>query len=163
MPSFVAANLPRQDMQDILALLGQLTDVVEFTSADIYRILRSWNLHVCVARDSGNMRIVGMACVKIDYTPMFTRNFTTAYIGDVVVDRHHRGKGLGEQLMRKVINKAFDEGAAYVSLTSNSHNPRRQPAIRLYERLGFQKIGELHGSNYYQLTARAWRENNPRG
>ena len=58
-----------------------------------------------------------------------------AVIEDVVVDEPFRGRGIGEALVRQLIDLARLKGARGVSLTSN---PRRVGANRLYLRMGFR-------------------------
>lgn len=57
-----------------------------------------------------------------------------AWIEDVVVDGGSRGKGIGEALTRAAIERARQEGAVTVDLTSR---PSREAANRLYVRVGF--------------------------
>jgi putative acetyltransferase len=50
------------------------------------------------------------------------------------VHADHRGRGLGERLLRACLGKAPLKGITRVTLEARADN---QPAIRLYERLGF--------------------------
>ncbi len=50
----------------------------------------------------------------------------------------YRNKGIGTQMMERMIGLMKSEGYAQVSLSITKGNP----AIRLYERLGFQQIEE---------------------
>ena len=58
-----------------------------------------------------------------------------AWIEDVVVDDAARGHGVGAMLSEAALDAARERGAKNVSLTSR---PSREPANRLYQRLGFQ-------------------------
>lgn len=58
-----------------------------------------------------------------------------AWVEDVVVDKEARGKGIGEKLIRTSIERAKDEGAKTIDLTSR---PTRVEAHRLYKRCGFE-------------------------
>jgi ribosomal protein S18 acetylase RimI-like enzyme len=70
-----------------------------------------------------------------------------AVIEDVVVDGPFRGRGIGEELVRQLIELARSKGARGVSLTSNS---RRESANRLYLRMGFRLWATNH--YYYSLA-----------
>ena len=59
-----------------------------------------------------------------------------ARIEDVVVDEAARGRGVGEALTREAMRIAAEAGARTVELTSA---PEREPANRLYRRLGFEQ------------------------
>ena len=56
---------------------------------------------------------------------------------DITLLPEHRGKGLGGQIMQYLL----DDAAAAKKLLS-IHVERNNPAIHLYERLGFQRIGD---------------------
>ena len=53
-----------------------------------------------------------------------------------------RGKGLGRDLLAKLIERARAEGYEQLSLSVEPDNP----AIRLYEETGFEKVGERAGA-----------------
>lgn len=57
-----------------------------------------------------------------------------AWIEDVVVDDVARGHGVGRLLSEAALDVARERGAKNVSLTSR---PSREPANRLYQRIGF--------------------------
>ena len=59
-----------------------------------------------------------------------------AWIEDVVVDGAVRGQGVGEALTQEALRRATAAGAVSVDLTSR---PSRAAAVRLYERLGFER------------------------
>jgi ribosomal-protein-alanine N-acetyltransferase len=55
----------------------------------------------------------------------------------VAVMPHHRGRGLGETLIRRAIGGARSRGAERLFLETRDNNP----AIHLYRSIGFQAIG----------------------
>ncbi len=68
------------------------------------------------------------------------------WIEDVVVDESARGSGVGAALVRDAVGRAQAAGARTVDLTSR---PAREPANRLYLRLGFV----ARSTNVYRWTA----------
>ncbi len=71
---------------------------------------------------------------------------------DIALMPEHRGQGLGGGLMRALLDEAAAAGKS-VSIHVELHNP----ALRLYQRLGFQAKGEDDG--VYRLME--WRGENP--
>jgi ribosomal protein S18 acetylase RimI-like enzyme len=59
-------------------------------------------------------------------------------LNDLYVAPHHRGKGIGEELIKTAMQFAKSEGAAYVQLETAIDNYTAQS---LYERIGFIKQG----------------------
>ena len=54
----------------------------------------------------------------------------------------HRGFGLGSELLQRALDRARAAGVAALSLSVEPENP----ALRLYERLGFERVAEVGGS-----------------
>lgn len=71
---------------------------------------------------------------------------------DIVLMPEHRGQGVGGGLMRALLDEAAAAGKS-VSIHVEVYNP----ALRLYERLGFQAKGEDNG--VYRLME--WRAETP--
>lgn len=83
--------------------------------------------------------IIGLATLVLYRVPTGIRG----YIEDVVVDERARGRRIGEALTRACLERAEQEGASQVMLTSN---PGRATANRLYQRMGF----ELRQTNVFR-------------
>ena len=84
--------------------------------------------HIYMARYEGN--IVGTcAVVKIDAH--------TYELAKMAVTESARGRGIGKLLAETAIAKARELGAKSIYIESNT---ALEPAIRLYQKLGFQKI-----------------------
>ena len=96
--------------------------VAELCSADATVLL--------LARLDG--AIVGMLVLVLFRLPTGMR----AWIEDVVVEGSVRGQGVGEALTREAMRRATSAGAVTVDLTSR---PSRAAAVRLYERMGFER------------------------
>jgi ribosomal protein S18 acetylase RimI-like enzyme len=60
----------------------------------------------------------------------------------IAVVPSRRGKGYGEELLVALLKQARQDGFAQISLSVEPDNP----ALRLYERHGFTKVGESGGS-----------------
>jgi ribosomal protein S18 acetylase RimI-like enzyme len=100
------------------------------------------NESLLIARDSDqNGFIVGSLTLVTFRIPTGVR----AWIEDVVVDEAARGKGAGEALTRRALERAAELGSKTVDLTSR---PTREAANRLYQRVGF----ELRHSNLYRYN-----------
>ena len=61
----------------------------------------------------------------------------------IAVVPSRRGKGLGDELLSALLERASKDGFAQISLSVEPENP----ALRLYERHGFHKVGEYGGSS----------------
>ncbi|MFI9812928.1 GNAT family N-acetyltransferase [Saccharothrix variisporea] len=67
------------------------------------------------------------------------RGMVRGQVEAVRVASRLRGQGLGEQLMKWVVERARDKGCSVVQLTSDR---KREAAHRFYARLGFQATHE---------------------
>jgi ribosomal protein S18 acetylase RimI-like enzyme len=108
-------------------LMPQLGDATPPTFEELMEIVD--NAVLLVAKDPG---IVGVLTLTIYRVPTGKK----ARIDDVIVDTAARKHGVGEALMREAIERARDEEAQAIHLTSH---PRREAANRLYQRLGFER------------------------
>ena len=86
-----------------------------------------------------DQEVVGRLYVHWLYSPQEVR------IMDVALLPAYRGQGIGSQLIKSVQQKGAEMGK-----TVTIHVEYNNPALQLYERLGFQKIGEFN-SVYYLL------------
>lgn len=91
------------------------------------------------------------------------RKNKSARIGKVLVgDRNTRGKGIGQQMMKEILNIAFDQLQLHrVSLGVFDFNVS---AINCYEKVGFMKEGLLrdsrkNGDEYWSLWEMSILEN----
>ncbi len=83
-----------------------------------------------------------------------------AHVTNIAVHRKYRGRGLGKELMRKLIVWAAIEGATTMTLEVR---PSNTPARSLYASLGFREKGIR--KKYYSDTGEnaiiMWKENLP--
>ncbi len=113
--------------------------------AEVTEMVTSPAIVLFIARDTeiNGGKIVGSLTLALFRIPTAMR----AWIEDVVVDNNERGKGIGEVLVRKAIERAGQAGVKTVDLTSR---PSREAANRLYIRVGFEK----RDTNTYRYTIR---------
>jgi ribosomal protein S18 acetylase RimI-like enzyme len=103
---------------------------------DAYRIAfdamqRQEGNHLLVAVDGD----VVVGCLQLTLIPGMSRLGTKrAEIEGVRIAASHRGRGLGETLVREAMRRARDAGCTLMQLTSDAS---RTDARRFYERLGF--------------------------
>ena len=64
--------------------------------------------------------------------------YDEAHIGTIATKQEYRGRRLAEQLIAYTAFQGIQEGIAYIVLEVRVSN---DPAIRLYERLGFTQVG----------------------
>ena len=101
------------------------------TQGELQKIVDSSVSLLFVARDAQqNGEIVGTLTLVLFRTPTGCK----AWIEDVVIDEAARGQGAGEALNRAALERAKEEGAENVNLTSN---PTREAANLLYQKIGF--------------------------
>jgi len=97
-------------------------------SNDILRIFRrnKHDIFLVLAEEP-----VGYYALRMEETSMKLESFG--------VIRSHRGRGVGEVMMRQIINHAKKARLSTISLTVDASN---EPAISLYEKHGFVKTAE---------------------
>jgi ribosomal protein S18 acetylase RimI-like enzyme len=110
-------------------LFPQLTPAEPPDRKILEDIVRSEASTIFVAIDDAG-EIVGTLTLAIYAAPTGKH----AWIEDVIVDERARGRGIGEDLTRRAIEKAALLGASGINLTSR---PERRAANRLYQRVGF--------------------------
>ena len=115
----------------------QLSDESAFDTESLRRSLRRGTTSIFVIRQKA--QIIASVAVAFFATP--TGNHCR--IEDVVVDKKHRGKGLGRKLMAKTIEALRAMNVKHVELTSR---PSRTVANELYRSLGFK----LRKTNVYE-------------
>ncbi len=73
-------------------------------------------------------------------------------IAAIYVNPDFRGRAIGENLLRALINSVFDsDGIEQVHLTVVADN---ESAVRLYERIGFETFGVQ--KNYFKFGEKYW-------
>ncbi|MEK7132706.1 MAG: GNAT family N-acetyltransferase [Patescibacteria group bacterium] len=120
-------------LRDIRGLLSQVhTDSSESkgTMLELRNLVKDKNIVAVVAKDG--VRIVGMALLYI----IANVGRRKGHVEEVVVDGGYRGKGIGRNLMKKLIAAARQKKLKNLYLTSR---PTRVAANALYKDIGFEK------------------------
>lgn len=86
-----------------------------------------------------NNNIIGRLYIHWNFKP------TEVRIMDIALLPDFRGKGIGTGILQDIFQKAAPQGKSVTI-----HVEYNNPALHLYERLGFQKIGEFN-SVYYLM------------
>ncbi len=104
------------------------------------------NALAAMTADPNNRMIVAeldgepVGCIQLTFLPGLMRRGMWRTLVEVVhVAADHRGKGVGGEMMRWVIEESRRRGCGMVQLTSNKKRP---DAHRFYERLGFARSHE---------------------
>jgi ribosomal protein S18 acetylase RimI-like enzyme len=114
--------------------------------APVYRYVMNWGRPgdaAVIALDDGNA--VGAAWYRLFKEEEPGYGFVDEQTPElsIAVVPSRRGKGHGEQLLRALLDEARRNGFKQISLSVEPENP----ALRLYERFGFETVGESGGSH----------------
>jgi ribosomal protein S18 acetylase RimI-like enzyme len=145
-PERVRIEIVRSVTDELVEAFVQLTPQLSSSSSApsaevLAEIVGSEASTLLIARDPDEGPIVGSMTLALFRIPTGLR----AWIEDVVVDESARGRGVGDALNRRALEIAAAAGARTVDLTSR---PSREPANRLYRRLGFVE----RETNVYRYT-----------
>jgi len=125
--------------KDINILLHQLSERLPECSMELLKdILDDRHTEMWIVRE--DKHIIAMGVLTLVVIPEGIKG----RIEDVVVHADCRGKGLGQKMMEKLINRARERGVPSLELSSRTE---RAAAIRLYEKVGFTKWD----TNVYRL------------
>lgn len=109
---------------------GRRYDLLESDLADIRRRLEMGKGLELVAVDAGG--IIGMLDLALE-----TWN-NTAHLWFILVDRAHRGRGVGRQMFERAIEYARRQGVRAITIETQSNNV---PACRYYAAIGCELAG----------------------
>lgn len=87
-----------------------------------------------------------------DLVLLYSRATSVARLYSIAVDENLRGKGIARSLMQAAEREAWQHQRAYLRLEVRKDN---HAAIRLYESLGYRRLGEH--PDYYDDHMDAWR------
>ena len=139
---FQVRKATKNDMPSVLKLINELAvyerepDAVEVTVADLERDgfgdQPLFNCFVAQAED----KIVGMA---LFYNRYSTWKGKTIHLEDLIVSEDYRGKGIGMQLYKKVMQFALEEKIKRVEWVVLDWNT---PAVNFYKNTGASVFSE---------------------
>lgn len=126
-----AEHLIRQNMSAYYAKQGILWD------SELFK--KNWstfdNYEVCVGDQA-----VGILCLSLDAV--------ACYIRDLHVESAWQGQGLGTRAIHHAAETAKKSGVRLLRLRVFDGNP----AVRLYERVGFRKVKTEDNTHYMECT-----------
>lgn len=93
----------------------------------------------------------GKAVGMFKLVPLLHRNSHIAYLGGVAIDPAFAGKGYGLAMLKQAIDYAKANGFLRVELSVATGNEK---AIRLYEKVGFEKEGVFKKFSYLKSENR---------
>ena len=139
---FQVRKATKNDMPSVLKLINELAvyerepDAVEVTVTDLERDgfgdQPLFNCFVAEAED----KIVGMA---LFYNRYSTWKGKTIHLEDLIVNEDYRGKGIGMQLYKKVMQFALEENIKRVEWVVLDWNT---PAVKFYKNTGASVFSE---------------------
>lgn len=129
-----------KDFDDIYLLLMQLWPDKELNKNDLIAVfssgIKSQNyLYFCAELNS---KAIGFC--SLTYKNSLWQEGYIGYINEIVVDKSHRGKGIGTALLKAAINAAKEKGCKRIELDSAF---QREEAHQFYEESGFEKRAYL--------------------
>jgi ribosomal-protein-alanine N-acetyltransferase len=141
---FTIRNATHEDLPQIIKIN---TEALPENYPEFFFVyhLENWGKAFFVAEADG--RVVGYIMNRIETGLGFIRKFIVkkGHVVSIAVLEGYRRKGIGESLMKKGMDSMRDDyGAKEVYLEVRVSN---EPAIRLYEKLGFKKVKVIEG--YY--------------
>tara|TARA_B100001146_G_scaffold49924_1_gene43375 strand:+ start:864 stop:1340 length:477 start_codon:yes stop_codon:yes gene_type:complete len=139
---FQVRKATKNDMPSVLKLINELAvyerepDAVEVTVADLERDgFGDQPLFNCFVAESED-KIIGMA---LFYNRYSTWKGKTIHLEDLIVNEDYRGKGIGVQLYKKVMQFALEENIKRVEWVVLDWNT---PAVNFYKNTGASVFSE---------------------
>lgn len=115
--------LDEKQKKDLLSLYHEAWWSCERTAEDVEIILAKSSFYVGIITDDGN-QLIAFARVLTDY-------FQFSYIYDVIVQKSHRGDGLGKQLIETILSHPAIQGIKNIELVC------RKEMMPFYKQFGF--------------------------
>ncbi|MBU1195193.1 MAG: GNAT family N-acetyltransferase [Proteobacteria bacterium] len=133
-------NAVPSDIEDMIRLLEQLFTIEkDFTfDEDCHRkglllMMEGCGKHKTLKVAEHNQKIIGMCSIQTRIST--ATGGVSGFIEDLVVDKHHRGNGVGKALLDHMNRWAQQRGIQSLQLLADKHNT---PALDFYHRLNWQ-------------------------
>ncbi len=133
-----------EDLETLVELEERCFDVDRISTRQFRYLLKKGNSAILIAEKNG--------VVLGDVVLLFSRATSVARLYSIAVSSDARGKGIGLSLMKEAETEAWSHHRAYLRLEVRKDN---HSAIRLYESLGYRRLGEF--VDYYEDHMDAWR------
>jgi N-acetylglutamate synthase-like GNAT family acetyltransferase len=125
-------SISKTDRDSFNILLSMLTDKnIILNKPKLFDVIK--NSKLLMARDSLTKKIIGMATLAVFTIP----TGKCGRIEDVVVHEKYRRKGVGMELINRIIKEAKRINLKKIDLTSR---PSRIEANNLYKKIGFNTV-----------------------
>ncbi|KAK7195062.1 glucosamine 6-phosphate n-acetyltransferase [Novymonas esmeraldas] len=135
MDSFVIRDVETRDLAEVLQLLSHLTSAPLLSEEELVHVHNrriSAGVRTRVAVHPTTMRIIGTASLIVE--PKFTRGGkSVGHVEDVVTHPDFRGRGVGRDLLRNLVDVARTSGCYKVILDCTDE------MVAYYSNAGFRK------------------------
>lgn len=105
----------------------------------LYELPHKWELSFCAEDMKADRKIIGYI---IGSCP--DESCSLSRVNKVVVESGYRGLGAGGMLLERYLQACVDLG---IALSELKVMPTNEPALRLYGRVGYEKVGEARGDD----------------
>lgn len=138
---------------------SQFTEILDIIAAHLsepysiyvyWYFFHQWPQYCFLVSEEGSGKIIGVIISKVE---LHRDVRMRGYIGMLVIDPEHRGKGIASKLVKLSISKMIEwDNADEIMLETEVIN---EAALRLYELLGFLRTKRMY--RYYLNTHDAYR------
>lgn len=119
---FFISNEKEINIEELMCLLKQTYWAAERPEE---KVRKSLEHSVCYGAFDEEEKLVGFASVVTDFVSIY-------YLCDVIVNREHRGQGIGKALVETIVNDERFAGIGALLKTKDAHG--------LYRQYGFQDV-----------------------
>ncbi|MCW8889861.1 MAG: GNAT family N-acetyltransferase/peptidase C39 family protein [Sedimenticola sp.] len=132
------------DLARLIELEEHCFDADRISPRQFRYLLKKGNAAILIAEEHG--------AALGDVVLLFSRATSVARLYSIAVSPRARNRGIGHDLMKAAESTAWSHHRAYLRLEVRKDN---RSAIRLYESLGYRRLGEC--LDYYEDHMDAWR------
>ncbi|MDG5816398.1 GNAT family N-acetyltransferase [Chitinispirillales bacterium ANBcel5] len=159
--TFEIRNAREEDVEEMVKLLAQLFSIEDDFKIDeanqrngLAALLRDHKRSVVKVAKKNN-RVIGLCTAQVSIST--AQGGLSAGIEDLIVDKTHRGFGIGTKLLQHITSWALSAGCLRLQLLVDKRN---EPALRFYNTLGWnrthmvcmQKTRSAHSMTFNTIT-----------